>query len=118
MKIEPGKFYKTRDGRKVRIYAVDGENAFPVHAALYEGGNWFIHDYTLDGKFDSTFSDSDLISEWPEEMERTYWINVYEDSSVMGCWSTKEYADHHAEEGRIACVPVTIRFKAGDGIDV
>lgn len=35
MKIEMGKKYKTRDGKKVRIYAVDGVDAYCVHGAFF-----------------------------------------------------------------------------------
>jgi len=39
--IELGKQYKTRDGREVRIYAVDGGGEYPVHGAIKYDGGWF-----------------------------------------------------------------------------
>ena len=33
-KIEVGKSYKTRNGRQVRIYAIDGSGGKPVHASI------------------------------------------------------------------------------------
>ena len=51
-KIEVGKSYKTRDGREVRIYAVDGSNGQPVHGAvLNESRQWDCHTWDLQGQF-------------------------------------------------------------------
>lgn len=36
MRIEIGRFYKTRDGKKVRIYALDGYMDDAIHGAIYE----------------------------------------------------------------------------------
>lgn len=36
MRIEIGKFYKTRKGQKVRIYALDGYMDNAIHGAIYE----------------------------------------------------------------------------------
>ena len=36
-KIEVGKTYKTRDGREVRIYAVDGLGVDAIHGAVFDG---------------------------------------------------------------------------------
>jgi hypothetical protein len=37
--IDPKKQYRTRDGREVRIYAVDGGGEFPVHGAIKKPGD-------------------------------------------------------------------------------
>jgi len=37
MKIEVGKKYKTRDGKKVRLYAVDCGGTYSVHGAITSG---------------------------------------------------------------------------------
>jgi len=51
-KLEVGKTYKTRNGRQVRIYAVDGSNGQPVHGAmLEESGQWSSHTWQLQGQF-------------------------------------------------------------------
>lgn len=34
--FEPGKEYKTRDGRKVRIYATDAGGEYPIHGAVLD----------------------------------------------------------------------------------
>lgn len=40
MEIEVGKFYKTRDGRKARIYAIDGGSGDMPHGAILSGEYW------------------------------------------------------------------------------
>jgi hypothetical protein len=52
-KIEVGKSYKTRNGRQVRIYAIDGSDGQSVHGAiLNEGkGEWTSHTWDVQGQF-------------------------------------------------------------------
>jgi len=39
--IEVGKTYKTRNGREVRIYALDGIGLQAIHGAIFEGTIFF-----------------------------------------------------------------------------
>jgi len=65
MKIEAGKFYKTRGGEKVRIYAVDGAGVFSIHGAVLERESWVVTSWNEDGSSD--FSESnDIAGEWVE----------------------------------------------------
>lgn len=48
----------TRDGRDVRIYAIDGKGAHPVHGAIETDGAWSICDWDLCGWKSSIFSPS------------------------------------------------------------
>lgn len=67
MKIEVGKFYKTRDGNKVRIYAMDGAGAFPIHGAVLSAGVWVFCSWSANGLHTNEEGDSmprDLVSEW------------------------------------------------------
>jgi len=51
-KIEVGKTYKTRDGREVRIYAVDGLRADAIHGAIFEGTiGWYSYSWDSDGSY-------------------------------------------------------------------
>lgn len=55
MKIEVGKKYKTRDGRDVRIYAVDGFGVYCVHGAYYDVADygeigWIDDSWTINGE--------------------------------------------------------------------
>ena len=69
MKIEAGKFYKTRDGRKARIYCLDG-GSLPIHGGvLYENG-FCPCQWLEDGRFDTYESRADLVSEWTEPKPR------------------------------------------------
>ena len=50
-KIEVGKSYKTRNGRQVRIYAIDGSTDKPVHGAILSGGEWSCQTWGVQGQF-------------------------------------------------------------------
>lgn len=67
MKIEPGKFYKTRDGRKVRIYATDGCDDWPIHGATLINCGWQLCRWDSQGraKVHTLLSiTADIIGEW------------------------------------------------------
>lgn len=50
--IELGKKYRTRDGREVRIYAVDGGGEYTIHGALLNSCNeWEQAEWTRDGSY-------------------------------------------------------------------
>ncbi len=75
MKLEAGKFYRTRDGRKARIYAVDGAGQYPAHGAILCDSVWFMSIWTAYGSSDfrgnGTVGDvCDLVSEWTEPKPR------------------------------------------------
>lgn len=87
LKIEVGKFYKTRDGRKARIYAVDGGTIYlgniphPYHGAVYHPNNgWIANTWNEKGRGitgrDSDTHEVDLIAEWRDpEPRRLAWID-------------------------------------------
>lgn len=67
MKIEAGKYYKTRDGRKVGPTEVSEYNTY------YPKAKFWVEDYGLiqeNGKFgnDEDTPELDLISEWQDEV--------------------------------------------------
>ncbi len=119
MEIKVGCQYKTRDGRKARIYATDGFGAYRIHGAgAYTDGVWGQLKWTVLGRIniddpsDPENDDSnDLISEWKEPRSGTFWVNVYERSHYH---ESKESADHGASSKRLACVEV--KWKEGDGL--
>lgn len=79
MKIEPGKFYKTRVGSKAQIYAVHEVQDRPVHGAILHPSNqWRVHTWLDNGRvfFDDACGD-DIISEWNE------WEDFKIDDPVM-----------------------------------
>ena len=87
MKIEAGKFYKTRGGEKVRIYAVDGAGVFSIHGAVLERESWVVTSWNEDGSSD--FSESnDIAGEWVEPSPKLKaWIRHHKDPAV--------FPDHH-----------------------
>lgn len=67
MKIEAGKFYKTRDGQKARVYALDACGDYPVHGAvLCNDGMWILSSWTCGGHDDAEgpASSNDIVAEW------------------------------------------------------
>jgi len=76
MKIEVGKFYKTRDARKVRIYAIDGGDGDPVHGAQFHDKEWLAYQWDDDGNFvTDRDDDNDIVSEWEDPKPRLLgWI--------------------------------------------
>ena len=61
MKIEMNKKYRTRDGKDVRIYAVDGKGDYPVHGAIDFGDNHQPLKWKIDGSFSTRTNSADLI---------------------------------------------------------
>jgi hypothetical protein len=62
LKLEVGKFYRTRDGQKVMIYnelKLNGDYAFAV--CLLNGS---IYCVTKEGRYDSKENRLDIIKEW------------------------------------------------------
>lgn len=70
--IEVGKFYRTRDNRKARIYATDAGREFAVHGAIYhENINaWVPQRWHISGKEFSQEKefDFDLVCDWEEPL--------------------------------------------------
>lgn len=78
MIIEKDKFYKTRDGRKARIYATDASPINDIHGAIFEGNKWSLFMWCAGGvTFFSQIDRSDLISEWVEPIKMEFEREVY-----------------------------------------
>lgn len=115
--IDPAKKYRTRDGREVRIYAVDGNVDRPVHGAVLNKEGWYPMVWCRDGRWSSCARElgPDLIEVRPR-IQREVWVNVYP-SAVMGCHCSKVGADGAATDGtRIACVKLVIDCEEGEGL--
>jgi hypothetical protein len=114
MTISMDKQYRTRDGREVRIYAVDGMNHNKVHGAVKLENGWGITTWRDDGvAWDTKY---DLIEAKPR-IQREYWVNVYSDlESLPSLVITKKDADNFRSSGRIACVKITIDCEEGEGL--
>lgn len=114
--IDPKKLYRTRDGREVRIYAVDGGGRRPIHGAILENGEWLTADWSAGGEWapqDCAASPYDLIEGRPR-IKREVWVNVYPKCSSIH--HSKGEADDVAALHRIACVKLTIDCEEGEGL--
>ena len=115
--IDPKKQYTTRDGRKVRIYAVDGCNGHRIHGAIYNGEahGWLHRAWFPNGRMHSYPTDCDLIEVKPR-IKREVWVNVYPDPRDDIAHTCRELADFCHNKKRIACVKLTIDVEEGEGL--
>lgn len=108
MPLDLTKPVQTRDGRRVKIYAMDGAPHSLIHAAKLVDGGW--EAFGTDG--------SDLMNV-PAPIDRTAWVNVYRSGagpSDCECFKSKDLADRHASPTRIACIQIQIKGNEGDGL--
>lgn len=85
MNIEVGKFYKTRDGRKVRIYAVDARPAWPIHGAILYAHGWVHDEWRRDDDLAKNSDGAlDIIAPWVDRPEF--------DRSLLPAWCNKAIA--------------------------
>ena len=76
--FEVGKFYKTRDGRKVEFlidYAGKLQSQCPLLFATQEG--YAIHTRSTGALREAGEHPNDVISEWKEPVKVNGWVNVY-----------------------------------------
>lgn len=94
LKIEAGKFYRTRDGRKAGIYRTDVNNRrHSIHGYIVnpDGGEYSSCWYG-DGRFFNTWQHSDdLIEEWQSPLYFVWdclppWCNKYVAKDISGDW--------------------------------
>ena len=113
--IDPKKLYRTRDGREVRIYAVDGGGEYPVHGARESDEGWIGSVWGRDGNFHmNKFScDHDLIEVRPR-IQREVWVNVY--PTHVSAFVSKSTADFGEYKDRLACVKLVIDCEEGEGL--
>ena len=114
--IDPAKKYRTRDGREVRIYAVDGGGKDHIHGAVKnECGSWVAEQWYGGGKYAHCGVHMKDLIEVKPRIQREVWVNVYRD--IVEVFNTKHYADIHSTNNRIACVKLVIDCEEGHGLD-
>ena len=114
--ISMDKKYRTRDGREVRIYAVDGGGKQPIHGSVKnEDGSWKPISWCSGGTQwgERIKNDYDIIEVKPR-IQRTVWVNVFPNAMTM--YPDKEKADNYAGSARTACVKVEIDCEEGHGL--
>ncbi len=110
--IDPKKQYRTRDGREVRIYAVDGGNGWSVHGAVLGEAGWMATIWNAIGRRSKLDETNDDLIEAKPRIQREVWVNVYPDGVL-----TKEAANKYTPmAGRIACVKLMIDCEEGEGL--
>lgn len=116
--IELGKTYKTRDGRDVRIYAVDGGVASNcVHGAIRDkDGFWYAYQWYPHGGYLSGIGDPRDLIEVKPRIKRKVWVNVYQGELPEVAHPSKREADCFSNETRIACVGIDIDVEEGHGL--
>ena len=80
MKFEAGKEYKTRDGKKVRIYSTDtnGNSYNLIHGAVLKKGVWHCFSWNENGHFiNDEMHNFDLMPN-----QREFWVNIYARGNV------------------------------------
>jgi hypothetical protein len=115
--IDINKKYQTRDGRAVRIYAVDGGPLqILIHGAVLEKGCWSITSWGSDGEWSKDHKGWDLIEDRPHH-KRTLWINMYEIVGTQTSHHSREQADDERDPvGCLACIKVELDFEEGEGL--
>ena len=114
--IDPKKTYRTRDGREVRIYAVNAGGDKPVHGAIANKGKWDFHCWSSLGDWASqecAATPLDLIEVKPR-IQREVWLNVYRDP--RGGYHESKYEADRYGGNRIACVKLVIDCEEGEGL--
>lgn len=128
VKFEPGHEYRTRDGRRARVYATDGIGSNAIHGAVMDGKTWKMLDWYKDGAVtpmrpsvnpEDTQSHLDLMP--PEPERRTVWVGIYDRGGELHaagpCFDDldgKQANQRMAGSRPIANVKVT--FAEGEGL--
>ena len=111
--IELGKQYQTRDGREVRIYAVDGSVFKPVHGAIKCLDGWCPYNWSANGEH-PTGDNCDLIEIKPKR-KIEFWVNVYPNAK-FSTWFNEVNANVYADSDRLALLHFTREYEEGEGL--
>jgi hypothetical protein len=115
MKFEEGKFYRTRDGRKAKIFLIQN---YDMLGAVLWNGLWQHCEWYNCGRKLIGGDKLDLIEEWKEKVKRTVWVNVYQTERVeiflgAGHWNSQSKAMEHAsnEYTYLGAHPITVEVE-------
>ena len=113
--ISMDKKYRTRDGRKVRIYALDGGEDDTIHGAIFvrgrESERWISWTWNEDGRrVDFCDNNSDLFEVKPR-VKRTVWLSLYPND--VAWFSGEQYT---LGPDCLARVKVEIDCEEGEGL--
>jgi len=126
IKIEAGKYYRTREGKQAFVAAL-AQSPFDKDPVPYIG---YVKGHKLQEQFwwseagraqpDGNEDPFDLVAEWQEPKRIRGWLNVFACASTgfytTGVWETKEAADSRPGiERRLACIEIDVL--EGQGLD-
>ncbi|NIA67799.1 hypothetical protein HBA54_04275 [Pelagibius litoralis] len=126
MTFDPTKPVQTRDGRKARIICTDRRTTvYSILALITENDGYeYIESYTKAGhRYGDEDCDScsvDLINIPEEPKTAKVWVAVFEADGEIYCTSsylTRKQALENGGRNAIACVPVTITYRPGEGLE-
>lgn len=115
--IDINKKYRTRGGREVRIYAVDGDEPRPVHGAVKSQTGWIVSHWPKDGIQSSYEGSNDLIEVKPR-IQKTVWLSFWSNNYTEATREKPEWRKTRSRNGDLpdACVKVEIDCEEGDGL--
>jgi len=117
MTISMDKQYRTKDGQKVRIYAVDHWGEYPVVGAVLCGTCWVTISWREDGVCSSTNGSNLTLVEVKPRIQKDMWLNIYGGKQGhTAAFDCKDDCDRYAAPNRIACVKITIDCEEGEGL--
>lgn len=109
--FDPTKPVKTVGGSTARIICSDRKGDFPIIALIEEK---FIHSYKLNGRHcDEPGCENDLVN-IPQKIKVSGFLNVYPEGVVFN--PTRKEADENALSCRVACIPLELEYKEGQGL--
>jgi len=108
--IDINKKYCTRNGREVRIYAVDGDEPRPVHGAVKSQTGWVVSHWPKDG-IQSVYEGSNDLIEVKPRIQRTMWLSLYPNGGTWLCLENSPVG-HDC----LAFVKVEIDVEEGHGL--
>jgi hypothetical protein len=115
--IDIDKEYRTRDGREVRIYAIDGGRSKNIihGATLEQDAGWCIAFWDRNGKWNTSGYNSDYeLIEVKPRIQQTIYINIYDGYESIS--STEKIAKDREDCGIRARVKVDIDVEEGHGL--
>ena len=118
MKVSMNGRYTTRDGREVRIYAVENNSqVFCVHGAIPIKGEWLSFTWDIKGMHEHAISrgNFDLI-EKPKTVEVDFWVNVYGNYESVFTHPSRIAAEKNASLNRTACINIKRTIMEGEGL--
>ena len=128
-KFKVGKYYRTRDGKKVQCKFTDGVGLYYPIAMEHENG--VVMRFTNRGKYSINIPEDsdDIIGEWADEPKKDYVdCNVFEENGLIlfdHFGSERLITDAHHLSGFIGylyeCGEITnspIKYGDGDGSDI